>query len=322
MIKNNKKNKIIKPKTLKKGDRVALIAPSSPVTDKKFEISIKSIEFLNLEPVIFPTCNMKHGYLSGTDSARAKDVNDAFSDSSIDGIFCLRGGYGVTRILNMLDYKMIKNNPKLLLGYSDITGLHLALNKLCNMATLHAPMPTGGWNTLDQLSLQSLTDNIFTDTPIGNAPTPFGESIDIINHGKCEGIITGGNLSLLTATLGSPYEIDTKGKILFIEDVDEKHYRLDKGLTALALAGKFQDCKGIILGTWSDCCDPDLKDEDNLTLTQIFNEVIAPFKKPTINNFRAGHIYPHISIPMGTKVRLDADNGIVTFLESVTQNLK
>lgn len=315
-------NKMIKPRTLKKGDRIALIAPSSPVSEEKFQMSLTSIEFLGLEPVVFPTCKMKHGYLSGNDEARAQDINRAFSDTSIDGIFCLRGGYGITRLLSRLDYEMIRRNPKILIGYSDITGLHMVLNHLCHMTTLHSPMPTRGWNTLDELTLKSLTDNLFTDQPIGVAPTPKDEPIEIIHPGYCEGIITGGNLSLLTATLGSPYEIDTKGKILFIEDVDEKHYRLDKGLTALALAGKFTDCAGIILGTWADCDEPDIEAEDNLTLRQIFDEVVAPFQKPTINNFRAGHIYPHISIPMGTKVHLDATNKTVTFLEALTAKNK
>jgi muramoyltetrapeptide carboxypeptidase len=125
-------------------------------------------------------------------------------------------------------------------------------------------------------------------------------------------------LSLLVATLGSPYEVDTKDKILFIEDVDEKNYRIDRGLTSLALAGKFDDCSGIILGTWADVGDPGLEPEKNLTLHQIFDEVVKPFKKPTINNFRAGHIYPQITIPMGALTELDASNGTVTFLEAAT----
>lgn len=309
---------MIKPKVLKEGYRIALIAPSSPVTDEKLELSIESVKFLDLEPIVYPSCTMKHGYLAGLDLLRAKDINHAFLDTSIDGIFCIRGGYGVTRLLNMLDYEMIKENPKILLGYSDITGLHTVLNMRCSLTTIHAPMPTRGWNTLDSLSLKSLTDNIFSSEPVGQAPTIEGEPIEIINPGLTEGLTIGGNLSLLTATLGSPYEINTKDKILFIEDVDEKHYRLDKGLTSLALSGKFKDCAGIILGTFADCDDKDTDPQDNLTLSQIFEEVVKPFGKPTIRNFRAGHIYPHITIPMGVKTRLDATNGTVTFLESAT----
>jgi len=263
-----------KPKCLKPGDHIALVAPSSPVSEEKLAMSLNSIIFLGLTPVLYPSCTMKHGYLSGSDAARAADLNAAFSNPGIDGIFCLRGGYGVTRILNLIDYDNIMKNPKLLLGYSDITGLHLSLNQICSLATLHSPMPTRGWDTLDPVSLKSLTDQIFFSKPAGPAPNIEGESIEIINPGTAEGRIIGGNLSLLTATLGTPYEVDTRNKILFIEDVEEKNYRIDRGLTSLALAGKFSDCAGIILGTWAECGDPDLSSDDNLTLREIFDEVV------------------------------------------------
>lgn len=310
---------MIKPKRLEQGDHVALIAPSSPVSEEKLEMSVESVRFLGLIPVLYPSCTMKHGYLSGSDEVRAQDVNAAFADSNMDAVFCLRGGYGMTRILSRIDYENIRKNPKLLIGYSDITGLHLAVNRFCDMTTLHSPMPTRGWNTLDAVSLKSLTDNLFSGEPTGPAPAIEGETIEIIQPGIAEGQIIGGNLSLLAATLGTPFEINAKNKIIFIEDVEEKNYRIDRGLTSLALAGKFDDCAGIILGTWADCGDPELPPEDNLTLRQIFDEVVKPYGKPVINNFRAGHIYPQISIPMGTNVILDALKGSVTFTEALTR---
>lgn len=310
---------LIKTKPLKAGDRVALVAPASPVDDEKLQLSIDSIKFLGLIPVLYPSTKMSHGYLSGPDDARAADINDAFADPGIDAVFCVRGGYGVTRILNRLDFKTISKNPKLFLGYSDITALHVAFNQICSFATLHAPMPTRGWSSLDRVTLQSLTDNLFSTAPAGQAPYIEGEPIEIIRPGVAEGLIIGGNLSLLAATLGSPYEVDTKNKILFIEEVEEVNYKIDRNLTALALAGKFSDCRGIILGTWADCGDPGLEPKRNLTLYDIFDEVIKPFNKPTVNNFRAGHIYPQITIPMGTRTRLDADNGIITFMEAATK---
>lgn len=310
---------MIKPRPLKPGDRIALIAPASPVDEDKLMLSVDSVKFLGLRPILFPSAAMRHGYLSGPDKVRAADVNNAFSDPNIDAVFCLRGGYGVTRILNCIDFKMISKNPKLFLGYSDITGLHVALNQLSNLITLHTPMPSRGWRTLDPVTLRSLTDNLFSTVPVGPAPCIEGEPIEIINSGTAAGPVIGGNLSLLTATLGSPYEVDTKNKILFIEEVEEKNYKVDRGLTALALAGKFSDCRGVILGTWSDVGDPDLEPEKNLTLSQIFDEVVKPFGKPTINNFRAGHIYPQITIPLGAKTLLDANNGSVSFLEAATQ---
>jgi len=307
-----------KPKRLKPGDRIALIAPASPVDEEKLRLAIESVRFLGLRPVLFPSATMRHGYLSGPDEVRAADVNQAFSDPEINGIFCIRGGYGVTRILPRIDFEMISRNPKIFLGYSDITGLHVALNQLCSLITLHAPMPSRGFHTLDPVTLSSLADSLFSAVPTGIAPEIEEESVETINPGTAVGPIVGGNLSLLVSTLGSPYEIDTNNKILFIEEVDERNYRIDRGLTALALAGKFSDCKGIILGTWADVGDPDLPPEKNLTLCQIFNEVVKPFGKPTVNNFRAGHIYPQITIPMGVKTKLDATKGTVAFLEAAT----
>lgn len=309
---------MIKPKPLKPGDRIALIAPSSPVDEDKLMLAIDSVKFLGLVPVLYPSATQVHGYLSGPDPVRATDVNAAFANPEIDGVFCLRGGYGATRLLNDIDYKMISKNPKLFIGYSDITALHVAFNQLSNLMTLHSPMPSRGWSSLDPLTLQSLTGQLFSSIPAGLVPTIEAEPIETIRPGTATGPIVGGNLSLLTATLGSPYEVVTKNKILFIEEVEEKNYKIDRGLTALALAGKFSDCNGIILGTWADCGDPDLTDEKNLTLHQIFDEVVRPFGKPTINNFRAGHIYPQITIPMGAKTKLDATNRTVAFLESAT----
>ena len=312
-------SRITKPKTLKHGDRIALIAPASPVSAEQLDAAIKSVRLMGLNPVLFPSAAMSHGYLAGPDQTRSADVNRAFADPTINGIFCLRGGYGVTRILNEIDYPMIKETPKLILGYSDITALHIALNQLCSLATLHAPMPARGWETLDPVTLGSLAENLFSPVPAGRIPAIEGQPIETIHPGIASGPIIGGNLSLVAAALGSPFEINTKDKILFLEEVEEKNYKVDRSLTSLALAGKFRDCAGIILGTWADVGDPDLEPDRNLTLHQIFDEVIKPFGKPTINNFRAGHIYPQITIPLGTAVRLDATNGTVEFLEAATQ---
>jgi muramoyltetrapeptide carboxypeptidase len=306
---------MIKPKALSVGSRVALIAPSSPVSDEKLQLSLESIRFLGLIPIEYPSCTMSNGYLSGSDIARAKDINDSFNDSSIDGIFCVRGGYGATRILPLLNYEMIRNNPKFFHGYSDITALHIVFNKFCEFITYHGPMPSRGYHIMDYFSLKSLADTIFTNRPVGLAHNPPNEPIQCIVPGLAEGLITGGNLSVMAAALGSPFEVDTKDKILFIEEVEERPYRLDRNLTALALAGKFNDCVGIILGTFTDCDETEMEPALTLTLSNIIDQVIRPFGKPTINNFRSGHIYPHITIPMGVKTRLDALNGTVEFLE-------
>jgi len=319
-----KKNLPLKrPLPLSAGDKAALVAPSSPLPDDNIERAIDSIRFLGLEPVVFPSCTMSHGYLAGKDADRARDINEAFADKSIKGVFCLRGGFGTTRILNMLDLEMIKQNPKVFAGYSDITALHLAFTQKCGFITFHSPMPNTRYRRMDEFSLSSLKANLFSDKPLGEVFNPPGEIIETIVPGACEGIITGGNLCLLHGTLGSPYEVDTKDKILFIEEVAEMPYRLDRALTALALAGKFETCAGIILGTFAECEAPDPETSppnsvisgESLTLRQIFDEVVKPFNKPTILNFRAGHIYPQSTIPMGSLMSLDSSNGRLVFLD-------
>ncbi len=308
----------MKPKALKKGDKIAIIAPSSPTTKEKVEKAISSVEKMGLTPIVYPSCLSEHGHLSGTDDERAKDINDAFENKEISGIVCLKGGYGTPRLLNLIDYEAIKKNPKYFLGYSDITGLHIALNKMCNLVTYHGPMASSGWiNNLDDYTLKYLEKSLFSNIALGIVENPEGEQIESLYPGICEGEIVGGNLSLLVSTLGSPYEIDAKGKILFIEEVSEHNYRIDRMLMSLDLAGKFSDCNGIILGTFTKC-EPDTKDDNfkDLDLMTIFNEIIGKYNKPTVYNFRAGHNYPQPTFPFGVKVKLNADDGIIEFLES------
>ena len=163
---------MIKPKPLKIGDRVALIAPSSPVSDEKLKISLDSISFLGVIPVPFSSCTGKNGYLSGSDQMRASDVMNAFLDPSIDGIFCIRGGYGAARILPLLNYDQIREHPKLFVGYSDITAFHTAFQQECNLVTIHGPMPSAGYHKMDYFSLELLAKAIFNNNTLGKIENP------------------------------------------------------------------------------------------------------------------------------------------------------
>jgi len=318
-----------RPAPLSIGDKVAIIAPSSPLPDENIDRAIDSIRFIGLEPVVFPSCTSIHGYFAGKDDVRAKDLNDAFADRSIKGIFCLRGGYGSTRILNKIDFDLIKANPKIFVGYSDITSLHTAITQRCGFMTFHAPMPNTRYRNFDEYTLNYFKSNLFSDKPLGEVFNPEGEEIKTIVSGVCEGQITGGNLCLIHNTLSSPYEINTKGKILLIEEIAEMPYRLDRVFNALALAGKFEDCAGIILGTFTDCEAPEAGNPlealsvvsgGSLTLLEIFDEVIAPFNKPTIFNLRIGHVYPQLSLPLGAFARLDATNGRLVLLDNFVEH--
>lgn len=300
-------NRLIWPEPLKPGDKVAITAPSSPVSDEKLEMSVESIKYLGLEPVVMSSCHMRHGYLAGPDKQRADDINTAFADKDIKGIFCLRGGYGTTRLLPMLDFENIKNNPKVFIGYSDISSLHFNINQKCGLITFHGPMPTTDYRVHEGFTNDSLRTCLFSPENLKTIGNPEGEEIIPLREGFAKGTLVGGNLSLIAGTLGSPYDVDTKGKVLFIEDVDEVPFRLDKMLTALALAGKFRDCEGIILGTFERC---EIADHPSLTLREIFEEVVLPWNKPTLLNLRAGHIYPQSTLPMGAEVSFEAKEGM------------
>lgn len=291
------------PTPLQPGDTVAVTAPSSPVPEEKLTASIESIKFLGLNPVVLPSCYMHHGYLAGADKQRAADLNAAFACDDYKGIFCLRGGYGTMRLLPLLDFDTIKKHPKVFIGYSDITALHTSINELCGFITFHGPMPTTDYRNHEGFTNDSLRLCLFSPEKLHHLENPPGETISVLHQGTAQGILTGGNLSLLAGTLGSPYEIDTRDKILFIEDVDEEPYRIDKSLTALSLAGKFRDCAGIILGTFARC---EAVETPSLSLREVFEEALLPWKKPTILNLRAGHIYPQSTLPMGACISLDA----------------
>ena len=304
---------MITPKPLFPGARVALLAPASAVPEGKLQPALDFVRSLGMEPVVYPSCYFKNrdGYLAATDAQRAKDINDAFADPSIDGIWCIRGGYGGHRILPLLDADMIRANPKWFGGYSDVTALHVFFNQTCGFATYHCTMPSTEPNP-NEYTLGYLKKALFGGLT-GEISNPEDQKISTLVPGKAEGLLCGGNLSLLAASLGTPWEVDTKGKILFLEDIGEKTYRVDGMLTQLRNAGKFDDCAGIILGAWTDC--PPEYPEKTLLLPEIFNQLIAPAGKPTIMDFACGHCDTTAALALGIPCKLDATAGILTLGE-------
>lgn len=306
---------MIKPRVLKVGDTIGVVAPSSPSKLGEAKIVENLLKNFGFKAKLGDSCFSSHGYLAGSDEIRAKDINDMFLDKEIDGIICLRGGYGTPRILDMLDYDMISNNPKVFVGYSDITTIHIALNNRCNFVTFHGPMIASDMaSKFDDFSKESFLKAITKSEPMGELNNPKGESIECLEAGIAEGKIVGGNLSLIAATIGTPYEIDAKGKLLFIEDIDERPYSVDRMLTQLRLAGKLEECSGIILGDFNNCI-PD-KGEESLTLMEVFMDIIKPLGKPTIYNLKAGHCEPKITVPFGVEAMLDANERKLIIKES------
>ncbi|OCN03059.1 LD-carboxypeptidase [Clostridium sp. W14A] len=303
---------MINPKPLFPGARVALIAPSGPVPPERLEPAVRSVEKLGLVPVVYESCRSAHGYLAGEDQLRADDLNHAFADRSIDGILCIRGGYGAQRILKKLDFSCIRKHPKFFSGYSDVTTLHIALNQLCGFITYHTPMPsTELYDGADEYTMKSLKRVMFGDSA-GTLENPGSMEPEVLVPGCACGRLTGGNLSLVASSLGTPFEIDTRGKILFLEDVDEEPYRIDRMLTQLLLAGKLNDCAGLMFGYWTriEAEQP----ERSLTLLQIFRELIVPQGRPALMNLACGHSLPSMSLPMGKKLKMDASAKKISIL--------
>jgi muramoyltetrapeptide carboxypeptidase len=299
---------MLKPKALKLGDKIGVVAPSSPTTKKNVKLAKQQLEQLGFSVKLSSSCFAKHGYLAGKDQLRADDLNNMFADNEIDGIVCLRGGYGAPKILDKINFELIKANPKVFVGYSDITALHIAMNQISNLVTFHGPMGSsdiaGG---LDDFSKKEFLRAIMDKKAIDEISNPNDKDVKCIIGGKASGVIVGGNLSLIAATMGTPYEIDTKGKILFLEEIGEEPYRVDRMLTQLALGGKLSDAAGIILGDWNDCGPK--KHEESLSLMEVFNEIIVPYGKPTIFDLKAGHCTPKVTLPFGVNALLDADEG-------------
>ena len=296
---------MLTPNSLYPGSRVALLCASSAVPEERLEPSIAAVKAMGLEPVVYPSCYYvnHHGYFAADDAQRAKDIQDAFSVPTIQGIICIRGGYGAGRLLPFLNWKDIARHPKPLFGYSDVTALHIALNQCCRMVSYQTPMPSTEWyKDTDDFTVTYLRRALFGAL---TGPMPMGENVETLQGGKAKGILCGGNLSLVCDSLGTPWEIDTRGKILFLEDVGEKTYRIDGMLTQLRNAGKLDDCAGILLGYWTDC-EPEYPDR-TLTIPEIIEEVVLPAGKPVLSGLACGHSLPTMSLPLGATVVMDAD---------------
>src|SRR5262245_4161338 len=317
---------MVKPRALKPGDTIGLITPSSYVFDTwRIDLAAARLEAL-LGVKCRPGRNVKarHGYMAGTEKERLEDLHAMFSDPSVAGVFCLEGGYGTERLLPGIDYELLRKNPKALLGYSDITGLHLAITKKAGLVTFHGPVATG---SMPAWSLASLKKALFSGEAIGDLSNPPEDDpnwptfpIRTVAPGKARGAIAGGNLTLVSTTMGTPWEIDAKAKILFLEDTGEAPYRVDRMLTQLKLAGKLDECAGIVWGTCTECTASKSSYEVNLSISDILEEILGPLGKPVLAGLVFGHTREKATIPMGVEAELDAGAKKVAILEPATSS--
>ncbi|MFC4620038.1 LD-carboxypeptidase [Camelliibacillus cellulosilyticus] len=308
---------MLKGKPLKFGDTIGLTAPASPAKREKTIMAIDAVERLGFRVKVGSSCFQEYGgYLAGKPENRAAELNAFFQDNQIDAILCLRGGYGSPQILDRLDYSLIAEHPKLFIGYSDMTALHTALLQKCGLITIHGPMAASDLLDADSFTKQSFLRVLTDPDPLWEISNPIETRIESLTAGTATGEIVGGNLALICALLGTPYELDTKGKLLFLEDIGEEPYRIDRMLTQLTLAGKLDDAAGFILGSWTDCESEE--EPGGFSVMDVFQNILKPLGKPTIYNVAAGHCDTKISLPLGVQAKLDATNQTLTLLESAT----
>ncbi|WP_066069006.1 S66 peptidase family protein [Neobacillus soli] len=292
---------VVKPNRLKKGDTVGVIAPASPPNLENLERGIHFLTELGLKVKRGKSITNVYGYLAGTDQERLEDLHDMFADSEVKAIICACGGYGTGRIASDIHYDMIKKNSKIFWGYSDITFLHTAIRQQTGLVTFHGPMLGSdigkeGTHRLSKDGFLQLFDP--KELTYGEEISP----IEVLIDGTASGALVGGNLSLLVSTLGTKFDIDTKGKLLFIEDVNEEPRAVDRMLNQLYMAGKLQDANGILVGDFCDCTS---KRDLSLTLEEVIRHYLQLANKPALKGFQIGHCNPHVSIPFGVKAAMD-----------------
>lgn len=324
LLKAQTTNPVLHPKALRPGDTVALIAPSTHVSDPdRLQAVSRTVEYFGLKPKFGRNVRKKWGYAGGTIDERLDDLHAAFSDQEVKAVFCIRGGYAAGQLLDRIDYKLIERNPKIFIGYSDITAMHLAIHKLTGLVTFHGPVTTSPFTSYTQDCYKRA---LFGTRPLGALTNPAESNAFRPNHhirtirsGTARGKLMGGNMSLICSTMGTPYEIDTRGKILFIEDVDEQAYTIDRMLTQLRLAGKLQQAAGIVWGECSDCGPKDYKPsftEGNFSVGEVVDNILGSLKVPVVSGLTIGHTADQLTLPLGLDATLDADTGTLTIHEA------
>lgn len=307
---------IIKPKRLNAGDTIGLVSPSSRLPRKRqYKEIVKQIQKLGYQVNEGTNARQHYGYLAGSDEQRAADLNEMFADDSVDAIMPFRGGWGANRILHLLDYKLIQENPKILVGFSDITSLLMAIYARTGLITFHGPVGKSDWTDYTQKHFLRVLSGEQPDS-FDIPKKEFCEDCDdlyVITPGKANGRLLGGNLSVLTSMIGSEHLPDWKDSILFLEDVGEDIYRIDRMLTQLKISGILQQISGFVFGQCTNC---DRSNPYSLTLEQVFDDHIKPLGIPAFSGAMFGHISSMITLPVGMQAQLDAQKGSIQLNES------
>jgi muramoyltetrapeptide carboxypeptidase len=312
--------KILKPHKLNKGDLIGIISPAStPEDSTKIEKGVKYLESLGYHVEVGAHVGQNIGYLAGSDDQRVSDLHYMFGKKEIKAIICIRGGYGSPRLLDKIDYNLIKKNPKIFVGYSDITALQLAFYKKTGLVTFAGPMVAVDFG--DEIS--KFTEDMFwsvitSNKKIGKIKNPDSEKFFVLRHGKAQAELLGGNLSMLISLLGTDYFPSFQGKILMLEEISERPYRIDRMLNQLRLTGMLDEIKAVILGRFVDCYETDLQ-KKSLSLNEVIDDYFSKLKKPVIYNFKHGHTADNITVVFGIRYKINSEDSSIEMIESAVQ---
>lgn len=308
---------LLKAPRLRKGDVIGLITPASaPTAPEKIERGVRYLENLGYRVKVGQHVGAQYGYLAGTDAQRIEDLNTMLRDPQVNAIFAIRGGYGTPRLLPMVDYAAVKRSPKILVGYSDLTSLQLALFKRTGLVTFSGPMPgVEFWDRPDPYTEEHFWRMVTSASKIGHLPNPPEVPLVVRRGGKAQGRLLGGNLALMVANLGTRYSPDYKDALLVLEDIHEDLHRIDRMFTQLRNAEILSKMSGLLLGYFTDCKASE-PEKPHLTLEQILTEVITWVTQPVAEQFQYGHIPRKLTIPLGLMARFDAKKERVDVLEN------
>lgn len=296
---------------MRPGDTIGIVAPASPYDSEKTKKALSNLAAMGYKVKVGASVYETRGYLAGRDEFRAEDINRMFADDEVDAIFCLRGGYGSQRLIDLIDYRIIRKNPKIFMGYSDITALLNSIYQECGLITFHGPLVgdfTGGLNKGTKAAMLRMLESTEAVGELVNPEIP-----EVVSEGRAKGELVGGNLSIISASLGTPYEINTKGKILLLEDINEEPYSIDRMLNQLRLGGKLRDAAGIVLGDWGNA-QPE-EPERSLTLEEVIYDMFHNIGKPVLKGYSIGHCKPNITVPIGAEAEIDTCSRCVRILE-------
>ncbi len=312
---------VVKPPRLKPGDTLGLIHPANATFQKMdLEIAVDNLKALGFKVKVGAHALDRYGYFAGKDVDRAADINAFFADPEVQGICAVRGGWGSARTLPYLDFATIAKNPKVLFGFSDITALHLAIQARTGLVTFHAPTGLSEWTELSaawfkRVVMEGAAAQYVNELDLKGLIAPVTNRTQTVRPGKAEGRLLGGNLTVLAHLVGTPYLPDFAGRILFLEDVHEGIYRIDRMLTHLKLAGLLSKIGGFI---WGQCteCEPDGSGYGSLTIEEVLDDHIKPLGVPAYRGAMIGHIEKQFTVPEGILAEMDADAGTFRLLES------